>query len=156
MTPEFNDIMKNVVALYDALMNASPMRKVDLPKLMPKSGVYLFSEFKTHLYVGRSNALRSRYRQHTSASSTHHSASFAFRLAREATNNLSASYQAGDRSRVGLSRDPDFAASFTAAKARIADMDYRFVPVDEQIEQALLEIYCATSLRCPYNHFTTS
>ena len=57
--------------------------------------------------------------------------------------------------RKGLMEDPVFKAAFMAAKARIRNMDYRFVEETDQNTQALLEIYCAVVLSTPYNDFKT-
>jgi len=54
-----------------------------------------------------------------------------------------------------LMRDPDFKAAFSASKARIRAMDYRFVEELDPMRQALLEIYCAAALETPYNDFRT-
>ena len=82
-------------------------------------------------------------------------AAFAFRLAREATGKLKASYRSNDESRVGLMRDPVFAEAFKSAKVRIRGMDFRYVDECDQTRQALLEIYCAVALDTPYNDFNT-
>jgi hypothetical protein len=82
-------------------------------------------------------------------------AAFAFRLAREATGNLTAAYRAGPNSRAGLMQDPAFVAAFDAAKARIRAMNLRFVEEADPVRQALLEIYTAVALRTPYNDFDT-
>jgi len=121
---------------------------------MPQSGVYLFTEFDRHLYVGRSNDLRGRYGRHCRAGSTHREAAFAFRLARETTGNLKATYKEKG-SRESLIQDPAFRLAFTSAKARIRAMQFRFVEETDQNRQALLEIYCAVVLGTPYNDFAT-
>lgn len=81
-------------------------------------------------------------------------AAFAFRLAREATGYLDASYKK-EGSRSKLMQDPDFLAAFDQAKTRIREMDVRFVEEANPIRQALLEIYVATSLQTAYNDFST-
>jgi predicted alpha/beta-hydrolase family hydrolase len=58
---------------------------------------------------------------------THRQAAFAFQLAREVTGRIMIAYRAGKDSRDGLMLDPVFAAAFTAAKARIREMEYRYV-----------------------------
>jgi hypothetical protein len=50
---------------------------------------------------------------------------------------------------------PEFAEAFTAAKARIREMEYRYVEETDQNRQALLEIYSAVVLATPYNDFGT-
>ncbi len=122
---------------------------------MPASGVYLFSEGENKLYVGRSNSLHGRYGRHCLPGTTHNQASFAFKLAREMTGRMVASYRTGDDSRKGLMEDKDFVSAFHAAKERIRAMEYRFVEEKKQTRQALLEIYAATVLATPYNDFGT-
>ena len=67
-----------------------------MPRSMPRSGVYLFSEAGRHLYVGRSNDLRGRYARHCRPGATHRQAAFAFLLAREVTGRTVAAYRAGE------------------------------------------------------------
>ena len=73
-----------------------------------------------------------RYGRHCNPSATHHMAAFAFKLAREATGKTTASYKAGADSRKGLMLNPEFRATFDAAKARIRQMDLRFVEETDQ------------------------
>jgi len=126
-----------------------------LPLDMPLSGVYLFSEGQTHLYVGRSNNLRSRHGRHCKPGATHKQAAFAFQLARHQTGHLTASYKPGAGSRAGLMELPEFHEAFVSAKARIRKMDYRHVAEPDQTCQALLEIYCSVALATPFNDFGT-
>jgi hypothetical protein len=81
-------------------------------------------------------------------------AAFAFRLAREDTGRVKASYTT-EGSRAALYKDPDFRAAFEAAKIRIRGMDIRFVGEDDPLKQTLLEIYTAVALNTPYNDFNT-
>jgi hypothetical protein len=82
-------------------------------------------------------------------------AAFAFKLAREVTGKTTASYKAGDDSRKGLMQNAEFSAAFKSAKARIRNMDFRFVEETDQNAQALLEIYCTLTLNARYNDFNT-
>jgi hypothetical protein len=82
-------------------------------------------------------------------------AAFAFKLAREATGFLKPSYRSGDESRKGLMKNPRFITEFEKAKERIRKMDLRYVEENDQVRQALLEIYCAVVLQAPYNDFNT-
>lgn len=135
------------------LMSMKPVKLGQFPKEMPTKGIYLFSEGKKHLYVGRSNKLRQRPMRHLG---THRMAAFAFKLAREATGFTKRSYKAGPESRTGLMKNPVFVSAFKVAKDRIRMMDVRFVGEENQERQILLEIYCAIVLRAPYNDFNTS
>lgn len=136
-------------------MSMPPHLAGRLPVNMPQQGVYLFSEAGNHLYTGRSNNLRKRYSQHCNPGSQHNQAVFAFKIARETTGQLQPAYTQGETSRAGLSRSPAFARAFGDAKARIQRMEYRYVEQQDQRLQALLELYCAIALGCPYNDFDT-
>lgn len=155
MDVTFAAMVHSLVPKLEALLLAPPLRYGALPMGMPASGVYLFTEHARHLYVGRSNVLRQRHGRHCRPGATHRQASFAFLLAREATGRIDATYRAGEGSRAGLMLDPSFANAFDAAKARIRQMEYRFVEESDQNRQALLEIYCAVALGTPYNDFGT-
>lgn len=119
---------------------------------MPKCGVYLFSENGTSMYVGRSNRMRQRVRNHGNPSATHRQAAFAIKLARHATGKLKATYKT-EGSVPQLMTEPEFAAAFTAAKARISAMQARFVEEADPVRQCLLEVYVAMALGTPYNDF---
>ncbi len=135
------------------LMTMVPMKPAALPRQMPKAGVYLLSEGDRHLYVGRSNSIRGRIGRHCLPGATHRMAAFAFRLAREATGNLRVTYKKGEGSRADLMENMDFVNAFTAAKARIREMDLRFVEENDAVRQTLLEVYVAVVLATPYNDF---
>ena len=127
---------------------------LNVPREMPKCGIYLLSEQGTPLYVGRSNRLRKRLSNHCRRSATYKMAAFAFRIARESTGNVNATYRP-EGSRSALMADPEFAAAFEAAKERIRAMNVRFVEEVDPIRQTLLEVYAALSLATPYNDFDT-
>lgn len=127
MDPKFTALVKQLAPRFAALLAMRPVANGELPRGMPKSGVYLFTENGKHLYVGRSNDLRGRYGRHCRPGTTHRQAAFAFQLAREKTGRTVAAYRPGENSRAGLILIPDFAEVFIAAKARIRSMDYRYV-----------------------------
>ncbi|OYY05884.1 MAG: hypothetical protein B7Y73_00375 [Acidocella sp. 35-58-6] len=120
-----------------------------------KRGIYLFTEQGRHLYVGRSNRLFQRYKNHWGPSKTEREAAFAFKLAREATGFLKATYKKGEGSRKHLALDATFGKAFIEAKERIRAMDYRWVEEKDPTCQCLLEIYAAVCLETPYNDFDT-
>lgn len=149
MHPRFRQYIDELHRSFEKLMAVSPCRHGELPRDMPKSGVYLFSESASHLYVGRSNDLRGRYKRHCSKSTNPSMTAFGFRLAREQLGTI-----AGTRS--GLASQPEFAEAFETTKARIRQMEYRYVEEIDQTRQALLEIYVATVLETRYNQFATT
>ena len=125
-----------------------------LPTDMPKSGVYLFSEGSIHLFVGRSDRLRTRLQEHCRPSSNHNTAPFAFKIARIQTGETEASYTS-DRSRSDLEKNPAFREAFDKAKERIRSMDVRFVEQVDPVKQMLLVIYISVALNTKYNEFQT-
>ena len=137
----------------DRLLRMLPVKPSELPKDTPKAGIYLLSEGGRHLYVGRSNGIRGRIGRHCLPGATHRMAALAFRLAREATGNPRATYKHGAGSRSALMEEPAFAQAFVDAKARIRQMDLRFVAESDPVRQMLLEVYVAVVLGTPYNDF---
>lgn len=154
MHPVFREHINALPPLVEELLAMRPVRPDDLPSTMPKAGVYLFSEGRKHLYVGRSNRIRGRIGRHCSEGSAWRGAAFAFRLAREATGNVKATYKT-EGSRPHLMADPTFSAALRKAKARIRRMKLRFVEERDPCRQGLLEIYAAVALKAPYNDFNT-
>lgn len=154
MNQHFAEVIEILDISFHRLLAMEPVTPVSLPKGMPKEGIYLFSEGRNHLYVGRSRDIRGRIARHSRPSATHRMAAFAFRLAREVTGHLDASYKT-EGSRSKLMQYPDFSAAFDKAKTRIRKMDVRFVEETDPVRQALLEIYVAVNLLTPYNDFRT-
>jgi hypothetical protein len=158
MDIKFSALIEKLHPSFDALMLRQPVTGGAIPdfgvaKGEKARGVYLFSENGRHLYVGRSNRLLDRYKNHWMASKTEREAAFAFRLARMATGFEKATYQKGDGSRKGLALNADFIDAFMQAKARIRDMEHRWVIEPHATTQCLLEIYVATALETPFNDF---
>lgn len=129
-----------------------PVSAEQLPRAMPKQGIYLFSDGGVHLYVGRSDNIRGRIALHCRASSQHNQATFAFRMARHQTGRVEAAYTSSG-SRKEMAKDAVFGPVFVACKARIKSMALRFVEERDATRQALLEIYAATVLETPFNDF---
>ena len=85
-----------------------------LPTNMPEKGVYLFSDGRKHLYIGRSNGLRKRYYRNFHSRS---GATFAFLMARKETGRLKPAYRKGEDSREGLMKDKAFKDAFAYDEA---------------------------------------
>lgn len=153
MHPKFAVVAEVLHSSFESLIAQEP-RRSDQPWPRDKvRGVYLFSEDGRHLYVGRTNDVRARYGRHSLPGAHHGMAAFAFRLAREETGQVKATYRAGKGSRKALAVDPVFKAAFDAAKARVRRMDFRYVSEPDPVRQAVLEIYSAVALETPYNDF---
>ena len=103
----------------------------------PRAGVYVFYEHGEPVYVGRSNRLRDRIREHGAASSDRHSATFAFKLLRK---------DLGDP--AGAAKDIEAAhiGEFRGQRERVRAMTFRAVPIDDQLEQTLFETYAILEL----------
>jgi hypothetical protein len=158
MDPKFAALVDRLHPAYLDLLSRRPVSGGAKPDYgigdqAAKRGIYLFTERDRHLYVGRSNRLFHRYKNHWMASKTEREAAFAFKLAREATGFLKATYKKGEGSRKHLALDAAFNNAFIEAKHRIQAMEYRWVEETEPTCQCLLEIYVAVCLATPYNDF---
>lgn len=153
MDPRFIPYVEHLESKTQALVSMVPVTPMNLPKVMCKKGVYVLSEGDRHLYVGRSNCISKRLSRHCRPGATHRMAAFAFRLAREATGNLKATYKKGTGSRAALVTEENFLNAFIDAKTRISRMSVRFVEETDPTKQALLEIYVSVVLQTPYNDF---
>ena len=132
MDHSFAAFVERLHPAYLTLISRTPVTGGAAPdftigELAAKRGVYLFTEKGKHLYVGRSNRLFERYKNHWGPNKTGRGAAFAFKLAREATGFMKAAHKKGPGSRENLALDPTFGAAFLAAKERIRAMEYRWV-----------------------------
>jgi hypothetical protein len=150
MTDPFDEIVSHVKAKCDALLASTKYTVDSLPKKIPDTGIYLFSQDGCPLYVGRTNNLRKRLQYHTR--NNHNQATFAFLLARHETGNLKASYKPNG-SRQHLLTNADFRAAFEAARLRIKAMDVQFIEEIDPVKQAILEVLAALRTNARYNDF---
>ena len=63
---EFEPYLDALDLRFNDLTNMQRVKVSSLPKNMPKSGIYVFSENDLNLYVGRSKRLRQRLNYHSS------------------------------------------------------------------------------------------
>ncbi|WP_376742348.1 hypothetical protein [Ensifer canadensis] len=159
MDRTFARTVESLVPSFNRLMEMEPIRGElfplnDIPRKQKIAGVYLMSEAGSHLYVGRSNDIVSRFYAHRRESSGDGVAAFAFRLACFTSQRTSVSYVSGhpDTRKMKMA-DPDFRIHFKEAKARIRSMDFRYVPEADPVNQTILEVYCAVALGTPHNTF---
>lgn len=150
----FSEYVESIHASFERLMGMESVTIATVPRGAPSECIYLFSEGLQHLYVGRTRHLRQRLRQHSIPAAQHNQAVFAFRLAREMTGRLTATYSK-EGSRVALSSDAEFSSAFLEAKRRVREMQVRYIEERDPLRQALLEIYVAVVLKTPYNDFDT-
>jgi len=115
---------------------------------LPEKGIYLFSENGKHLYVGRSNNIKTRRGDHYSSNPSR--AAFARLIACKELNLPPPTYLKGSGARLTTSK---FKIAFGEARKRIKEMEFRAVEESDPTRQALLELYCAITLETPYNDF---
>jgi hypothetical protein len=149
MNPIFERFVASLENKYQELITSEPKQINEVPK---ESGIYLFSEGDEHLYVGRTKKLRRRRKEHVDLKVL--DAPFAFRLAREETGNIKATYSTKG-SRKYLLSTKSFQGSLKSEKQRINKMNFRCIVESDPIKQALLEIYVSVILKTPYNDFNT-
>ena len=148
MHHRFSNLVEDIDISFQNLLQCNPHKgPCPLPLNVPSHAVYLFSEGEDYLYVGRTNRLRSRHKEHWSG--RQNDAPFAFKLARHTTNNLGK----GGPTRAVLFHDPAFSEAFKAARARISQMEFRWIEEKDANRQCLLEIYTTIVLNARYNDF---
>jgi hypothetical protein len=149
MNEEFRKAVDALEPKFEKLVRAKPY---GFGNSLPRQGVYLFCEKERPLYVGRSNNIPQRRRNHTQPSSLPNQAALATLIVRKETKRP-VDYRKGARER--LLADHAFMSAFEAAKDRVRNMEFRAVEECDQTHQALLEVYCAIALKTPYNDFGT-
>jgi predicted GIY-YIG superfamily endonuclease len=154
MDAAFKQFVDSLHPSFEQLMLMTPLNMAAIPPRLPEKCIYLLSEGTNHLYVGRTRRLRQRLRQHSIVGAQHNQAVFAFKLAREVTGRLAATYSIAG-SRLAMCAEPLFSEAFTQAKTRVRNMDLRFVEEEDPTRQALLEIYVSVVLGTKYNDFDT-
>lgn len=147
---EFGELVRHVEERCSVLVKSDKYSMTNLPGKMPSAGVYILSENELDWYVGRSNNLRRRLRDHTQDS--HNKATFAFLLARKKTGRVNASYRTRG-AREDLLRNPVFRSAFDRARERIGKMDVRFIEESSATKQALLQICTKVRTKAPYPDF---
>ncbi len=143
MNEDFQSIV-NKMPEFMKLILAKPFSNRDSLGKLPVKGIYIFFENKEAVYVGRSNRLRKRLLEHSRQGSTHNSASFAFNLAKKEAEKLMINI---DKKRSELEADGTFKDLFYNAKNRVSKMEIKVLEIENQIEQAIFEIYAAIELQ---------
>jgi len=148
---EFGRLVNQLPHLLEHVVRSRGLDRSESRRL-PKRGVYVFYERGEPVYVGRSNRMKERILEHGQPSSDRYSATFAFRLAKEA-----AKQKGIDLSKTGaqLEEDRAFADLFSQARERVSGMFVRAVEIEHPIVQTLFEVYAHVALRTKYNDFDT-
>lgn len=152
MNHKFSALIEGLNSKFELLLAMIPVTVDTAKNDTPKGGVYLFTSAGCHLYVGRTKrSIRDRLKDHVS---TADDCPFAWHLAREATDNMVASYKPHG-SRKYLLSQPSFRDAYDRAKQEIRKMEVRYVGEPDPLKQELLEIYVAVATEAKHNDFDT-
>lgn len=149
MNERFRFHIDKMPGLYKALME-SDVKPVSATDHSQAGGIYLLMSDRVE-HVGRTRNLRQRLRSHRTLN--HNSASFAFKKARRELGVVASYTKTG--SRAALQLDEVFRECFRRHVAAVSEMTVRFLPVDEPINQYLLELYTVLELGMPADEFDT-
>jgi len=152
MNDEFKALVDQLPGLLQRLVN-SPLKPWSNLGSLPERGIYVFFENGHPMYVGRTNGMKDRIKQHGWPSSTHTSATFAFNLTKKAAEEKGIDVI---KPRAELEKDSTFASLFSKAKERVSRMSVRVIEIDDPIIQTLFEVYASIALKTTeYNDFDT-
>ena len=152
MKDKFSEYIQRMPILLNELKGKPLLNRHELEGI-PKSGVYVFYREGKPLYVGRSNRLKGRIQEHGRPSSDHYSATLAFNMTKEKVNFNRSKRRLATRNE--LEKAPGFKKAFFLTKKQVAEMQVKVVEIEDQIAQALFEIYAALTLNTKYNDFGT-
>lgn len=151
---KLNENFQNKISQLPVLLEELEMRPL-MPLFnmenIPNKGVYIIYENGRPVFVGRSDKMRIRIKEHARQSSSHNKAELAFGIAKKIAEQK---YIDVNRPRIKLERDPIFADLFASAKERVGRMWVRVIEVEDPITRILFEIYAAITLdTLEYNDF---
>ncbi len=145
----FADLVRDLEGQLNDLKSCPPRKGLpNKSDCLPASGVYAFKLDDAWQYIGRTDRLRQRIKEHLKGK--HNDAPFAFKIARFDTGLTR------DKSRLTrteLENDSRFSTAFESAKAKLSEMEWRFVRISDPNLQCLFEFYAAIELKAKYNDF---
>jgi hypothetical protein len=150
MNETFGEHIERMPAYMEKLL-ASDLLTRDQLACVPQSGIYVFYENGSAVYVGRSNTMRSRLQAHSRPSSGHGSATFAFLLALRHRDCP----QCDGMTRSDIQAHEAFRVLYDECKLRVANMQVRVVEIEDQVDQTLFEVYAALELATEHNDWRT-
>lgn len=151
MNAEFLSKITTIATRFRDLAAAPLLPMRGGPSHSTAGGIYVLYECGQPVHVGRTRNLRKRLQGHCSES--HYHASYAFKRARAETGKR-ADYKPGNSRKV-LAAAPEFRPAFLRQVQAIRQMEYRFLPVADPVEQYLLELYAAMELGTSMDEFDT-
>ncbi len=154
MSETFDKIVAQMEPLLKTLLSEPPLDRAELRNI-PKRGIYVLHEGGEPIYVGRSNNIPQRLRQHGNDSSRNESATFAYKLSLDATGDPGG--HTPGKTRKTRERDPEFAEEYQKQRKRVSNMLVRVAGIEDQATQSVFEIYAILVLGTErYNKFHTT
>lgn len=138
--------------MYMDQLNNSKVYSREDSRHFPNNGIYAFFENGNALYVGRTDRMKERVKEHGRLGSRHNSATFAFILAKEVAEKSPKKIDL-EQDRDVLERDPAFKPIYDEMKERVSKMQIRVVEVEDPIDQTIFEVYAALELDTPHNEW---
>jgi predicted GIY-YIG superfamily endonuclease len=150
----FKKLTDRMPSLLQSLLKQPPVTIDDIGITeVPQKGVYVFFESDKPIYVGRSNRMKKRLKEHSQISSDHYSATLAFKIAKQ--EYFKPQKEEKRQTNDQLMKNKHFRGKFEVAKSRIAKTRIRFIEIEEQAEQYMFEFYAQLALETKYNDFST-
>ena len=154
MSETFDKIVAQMEPLLKTLLSERPLDRAELRNI-PKRGIYVLYEGGEPIYVGRSNDIPRRLREHGNDSSRNESATFAYKLSLDATGDPGG--HTPGKTRKTRERDPEFAKEYQKQRKRVRNMLVRVAGIEDQATQSVFEIYAILALGTEsYNKFHTT
>ena len=127
-------------------LQSDNLRRRDEPGKLPDKGIYAFYENGKAVYVGRTDRMKTRIKEH---GGTTKAATFAYLLAKEALDEqgIVPERKSGKPQQRLTNSDVDkHPWAFNDGVTRVRNMEFRVVEVTDAIEQTLFEVYAALQL----------
>ena len=141
MNAEFQKIINQMEPLLRKLRCSDP-RTVENLKGVPQRGVYVFYEGDKPFYTGRSRRIRQHIYEHGGTSSRHESATFAFKLFREAIGEPEGHSPKYTRREL----QDEYPEEYAKQRQRVQNMQIRAVEINDPIVQTVFETYAIIAL----------
>ena len=143
----WEDVVDKMPVLLCKLKSDTLRHRDDTGKL-PEQGIYVFYEGGKPIYVGRTNQMKRRIRNHGSQSATT-AATFAYLVAKREleVKGITPEVKPGKpSSRITNTDVAKYPGIISAARERVGKMQFRVVEITDPIEQTLFEVYAAVLL----------
>lgn len=147
--PDFSVLLKEMPK-YERRLEF--IASTDISKLLKnKKGVYVFYKRNIAVYVGKTDNLGRRLKEHSRNGSKSNDANFAFKIARMEWHQNNETSQ--KITRKVLEATDSFKPHFDSAKQMIKSMKMKFVEIEDPYCQYLFEFWLAIKLKTKYNQF---